>query len=395
MEKIWNTTFIILSPIIFSLRIIIYLKNSIFKKRRKIINESLKNQLSKNWKDKGGYVAGQGHYQNVWTRDSFFALMAPIPEKEYRLRTFTDRLKNDIKNGQIPFTYNEVYYIPKILFNKTIKRDKPIPKYKDEKYNSLVMDSNSQYIIMVHEAFKINNNKAWLRTHLATIKKAINWYNNYLENDLIKEKPFGSWEDTLLLNGNIAYTNILYLEALKRTHLIFITLKMKHYNYIYDNLYNEKYEKVINLIDKERDVVSVSLAALWIENEKINIWINYILNKKDNFMIKNRNPIKKNNDTMLAVRIIGQGNYHREWRWSWVGCLFCYILLKRNLINNSLNLFKFYKDAFNEYGTIYEVYNKKTKKPVEISLYKSEGMFSEGIGLYLLVEKLLVDFLMF
>ena len=78
MEKIWNTTFVILSPIIFSLIIIIYLKNSIFKKRRKFINESLKNQLSKNWKDEGGYVAGQGHYQNVWTRDSFFALMAPI-----------------------------------------------------------------------------------------------------------------------------------------------------------------------------------------------------------------------------------------------------------------------------------------------------------------------------
>lgn len=392
-ETVWNIGFIFLIPIIFLLRIIIYTgKNTIaiFKnKNLKLTEKTLSTQLSENYKKEGGYMAGSGHYANVWTRDSFFALMAPIPEKEERLRLFANRLKTNINlEGQIPFTFNKVYYLPSIIFNTQIKRNGVLVSYKDEKYGKKVMDANAQYIIITHEAFLINQNKEWLQSHFEVLEKSINWYNNHLKNGLIYEEAFGSWEDTLLHNGNIAFTNVLYLESLKRMDLICKTLE-KPSNYL--ETYQQKYEKIFQLVKDQQDTVSVSLMAIWTSDEKITDIMKEMLKRYPKQMVPNRWPVMETSKTMLAVRIIGQGHYHRNWRWSWVGCLWCYALAKRGFIQESKGIFKKYQNAFQTYGTIHEVYDPETEKPINISFYSSEKSFSEGIGMYLLAEKTLKE----
>ena len=152
IELIWNIVFILLSPLIFFLRFIINLFSSTKKFSR--INASLEKQLGDNYHPLGGYKAGRSQYANVWTRYSFFALMAPIPEKESRLKKLVNRLKLTMnKNNHVAFTFNEVYYLPMILFGKKIKRNEILISYKDEKYHQLVMDSNAQYIIMFIKLF--------------------------------------------------------------------------------------------------------------------------------------------------------------------------------------------------------------------------------------------------
>jgi hypothetical protein len=63
---------------------------------RKKLTTTLEEQLNGNYEPRGGYRAGVGHYASVWTRDSYFALVAPIPERGERLRVFADRLRDAI-----------------------------------------------------------------------------------------------------------------------------------------------------------------------------------------------------------------------------------------------------------------------------------------------------------
>ena len=95
-------------------------------------------------------------------------------------------------------------------------RKKPLVSYRDEKLGNLVMDSNSQYIIMVYEAFQVSKNMDWLDMHKTTIRNCRNWYDKHVNRrGLIQEIPFGYWEDSLMLSPLIPYTNLLYLKALK------------------------------------------------------------------------------------------------------------------------------------------------------------------------------------
>ncbi len=115
--------------------------------------------------------------------------------------------------------------------------------------------------------------------------------------------------------------------------------------------------------------------------------------KKSAEMVKNRQGRLPNSWVFLPARLIGQGEYHRDWRWSWVGCLFCWALAKQSRVvldrNTKTDLedrakwhFRPYIDAYKKYNTIHEVYDNHGE-PISIALYRSEKCFSEGIGTYL------------
>lgn len=122
-------------------------------------------QLSANWDGRGGgYRAGIGVYASVWTRDSFFGLFAPIPERGARLRALCDRLRDNRATvkcagpyghdsscapaiatyAHVPFQFNEVWYIISTLLGRAVMRARPTVLYRDEKYGQPVMDVNAQ-----------------------------------------------------------------------------------------------------------------------------------------------------------------------------------------------------------------------------------------------------------
>lgn len=383
LKYIWNLATIILSPLIYLLTFIINIYHLCFNYKITKLNTSLELQLCQNYNPMGGYMAGRTQYANVWTRDSFFALMAPIPEKEIRIKKLVDRLKLTINcDNLIPFTFNQVYYLPAILFGKKIYRDKVLTSYKDEKFNQLVMDSNSQYIIMCYQAFKINQDENWLNSHYETLIKALAWYDNHLKDDLIHEKPFGCWEDSLLLYGCIPYTNVLYLKALECINLINNKLKKPTLD-----LYTVKYEKILKLVENNPDTVSVALMAIWTIDPRITGIMQKMINTYPDEMIPNRWPCYPSEKAMLTLRVIGQGEYHRNWRWSWVGCLWVVALVNRGFYKEAKHVFARYEKAYQKYGTIHEVYDPKTESPIRVAFYSSEGSFSEGMGLFLFAQK--------
>ena len=156
----WNTLISLFAPVIFLTRA----TGGIFAGHRPTDTKdthSLEEQLAANWDGRrGGYRAGRAHYANVWTRDSFFALMAPIPEQISRMKQLCDRLKNNMsKEGQVPFTFNEILYIPTLFFPfLPNRRRSPLVTYNDEKLGNPVIDGTAQYVIMVDMLKKTGQN---------------------------------------------------------------------------------------------------------------------------------------------------------------------------------------------------------------------------------------------
>ena len=397
LKYVWNTTFVLLSPIICTMRLLnrIYKKCNNSKMPEEKITKNIAKQLADNWDYRGGYNAGLAQYANVWTRDSFFALFAPIESKKDKLISFTNRLKNDIKNNHVPFTYHSTFYVSNLICTclPCKKRKNPEVSYLDEKLANPVMDSNSQYIIMVYEAYKCMNDNLdqankFVDEHKNTIKSCLKWYDNYKsKNGLITEKPFGNWEDSILHSGEIPYTNVLYLYACK--------IGYKLFNIDYDQDLTRKVEDLVlnPYIQGGIDTVSLSLLTLWGTQMDINM-------DRLKFYVKSMNAIYPKNklipnrifklplsNIFLPNIIIGQEAYHNGWCWSWVGCLFCAALVKMDMKESAQTRLNLYTTLKNKYGTLHEVYHNE--KPVDLLFYKSERSFSEAIGCYMYAKNLL------
>jgi len=394
LENLWTYGSILLAPIIYGIRCSLSCLSHDEKIKKK--KDTIEFQLKANWDSKGGYKAGTRQYANVWTRDSFFSLLAPTSDRGELLAIFADRLRRNERYGHIPFTYNKILYTTTLLcpcLPKSCKtRKKPLVSYRDEKLGNLVMDSNSQYIIMVYEAFQVSKNMDWLDMHKTTIRNCRNWYDKHVNRrGLIQEIPFGYWEDSLMLSPTIPYTNLLYLKALKCASELLDTPYQ---------IYSDLKHRVTNLVlDKTKlgglDTVSVSLLALWGEHLEIDMSrVDEALGYLNKFypvtsMIPNRERLLPSSEVFFPMHIIGQEKYHNGWNWAWVGCLFCAALARRNFKVAARRRFGIYERLVSIYGTLHEVY--EDFKPVRRSLYESEECFSEALGCYLFAKKIMYE----
>ncbi|KAL1500703.1 hypothetical protein AB1Y20_013350 [Prymnesium parvum] len=360
---------------------------------------SLTEQLAANWDARGGgYRAGVGIYASVWTRDSFFALFAPIPQRGERLRAMCERLRRHLAVvartprpcAHVPFQFNEVYYIPSIIFRRPFFRARPLVLYNDEKYGQPVMDVNAQYVLMVSEAYRLSHDLEWLRLHAEPIAQSLAFYQLYADDSgLVHELPFGNWEDTLLYSGARAFTNLLHLEALRRARDLFDALADSRAAAAYAAQHAALYERVLSLVLAQRDTVSVSLAALWLPDEpRVDAALRQMLADFPPTLPPNRWPLPPLSAICPSIRLLGHADYHRAFRWSNVAALWAAALLSRGLPEEGEAALRRLDAAVAAHGTVHEVYSPADGAPVDYALYRSETHFSMGIGPYLLARSL-------
>ncbi len=407
MNTLWSISFITLSPIIYLYKGAYQIISCCGTKKKRLFDYNLEDQLRNNLSIKGGYKAGVGHYANVWTRDSFFALFARNTTESIQVKTdLANRLQNNIKKGIVPFTFHEIMYIPAVLCGLKCKSNKPKPCYTDEKLCQQVMDANSQYIILVHQVWKNIKSKSeakadkWLSRHEKTLEDALRFYDSnrgsiHVYDDhkhhLVFEKPFANWEDSLLLEGNVPYTNVLWLEASKRFSEMQNYMKEKRYHFSY--AYREKL--VFSYLDsvKNLDTVTTSLLVLWFIYRDVSKRNFLRLNSKYRNIkwgVPNRERKLGNSMVFLPFFVIGQEKYHNGWYWSWVGLLWCLALHKMRFHQESKRVFEMFDRVVERDGTVYEVYDENSL-PITKACYSSEPCFSEGLGMFLACAEILYE----
>jgi len=392
---VWNFGFCLLSPII-----ILYqaLGSTCICNKKYIKKEdSIETQLLRNYDELGGYNAGRCQYANVWTRDTFFAFFNPHVQTRFKMK-FVNRLRENMKtNGQVPFTFWSTYYIPAILCGCIVKRSKPIPSFYDEKLGATVLDANSQYIILVHDVY--NNikddyeKKRWIIKHEFNLNQAIGFLDSHVNRKgLIEESPFANWEDSLMLRGTVPYTNLLWFEASKRL----VELNESESVFLKNIDIESRKKRVFKFLQSldNPDTVTTSLCVLWYPEEPMTkVLFSLLYNKfikRKGFGIPNRLEILPKNMVFYPLRVIGQGNYHNGWFWSWVGLLWAVALYKNNKKEEAMVVFNMFQKSVNTYGTIFEVYDEHGL-PINRVLYKSEASFSEGLGMYLFAEDVICN----
>ena len=421
----WTLLFALVWPALLPLTLLDYLMRSLRPKPRPPtpLTTSLVGQLDGNWDSKGGYRAGVGHYAAVWTRDSFFALMAPLSDRAQRLAAFADRLQRETdSSGHVPFMWYEVCYtrpvshlhapphtyptptpqtwfIPSLIMRRAVRRAHPHPCYLDEKHGQPVMDANSQYVILVAEAFALSGDAHWLRMHAASVVRAMEWFEPYTRDDgLVVERAFGGWEDSLLLNGTSAYTNMLRLEALQRADVVLSALGEPAQ---FAAAAAKARTPLMALLSRVPDTVTVACAALWAVDPCIPGLMAKMVRSYPPTLVPNRWPPAPWDMAAMGLHLVGIGGYHRTFRWAWVGCIWAAALEHASkqatsrgdrqqageLRAAAVHTLDKYEAIFRRDGTLHEVFQPETELPVARPLYNAEPSFSEAIGTFLTAMK--------
>ena len=159
-----------------------------------------------------GIKAGETHFSDVWIRDSAFACWGAIKLKDFTIvqNFLMNTLKNMNKKGQCPLRIGEKYFLIKFFGLKGPQGS----TYIEDKYVSIPMDSNSLIIILFNKLIKASGDTELAERFYQKIRKAINWYQDYLVNELVHEGHYAGWADSVKKKGNVLYTNVLYYKAL-------------------------------------------------------------------------------------------------------------------------------------------------------------------------------------
>ena len=348
-----------------------------------------------------GILAGLHQFSDCWARDSLFASLGSLSIKDYEIvrENLALLLTNQNRYGQLPIRVGD-YFIGLKMLGINLKQ-KPRPRYTQDKLSSYSVDQNSLAIIVAHEYLKRTGDKKFIFGNYERLKKAIGW-NLSQDRDkdlLIEEGNYAGWTDSIRKQGKVLYTNVLHSQALLCMSKIcsaqkkdaesknYLELQKKLKSQINKLFWNGRYYS--DWIDRGRhDYFSTDgnlLAILYdIADRKKALSIEDCI---EEFGINQ--PPSKTNYPKYPLRILslidslaGISDYHNGMSWLWLGCLDVICKKKLGLKGESQRLLSEIAEIIIKYNGVYEVY-EPDGNPVKRSFYKSEHPFAWSAGMFL------------
>ncbi len=162
-----------------------------------------------------GYSAGKHHFVDIWARDGLFASLGNLCGDGClkTLSTFKNFQRDD---GLIPYrvrrsSVNLLKYFGKPLMLKT-----PIADFRSFQSGRTVYDGGVLYILIFSLRILENGNIDEINLFSKSISKSYLFYRAKFGDGLISEGFQSEWADQVLKSGNVLYTNVIYLSAIKK-----------------------------------------------------------------------------------------------------------------------------------------------------------------------------------
>jgi len=332
-----------------------------------------------------GILAGRGHLQEYWARDSFFASLGAnslgdFEQSKKNLQLFLDLQRED---GLVP-----------ALVSRKLK-----PKYRPLKISTPV-DQNALFITAIADYARKSDDRVFIEGNFKKISLAMDWLckQDRDSDNLVEEGFLANWADTILKHGEVLYSNACYYHALKEfaflsgllgvrmisteyekraeaTRLA-LNLKFWHNNYYTDWAGLTPH----NYFDSAGNILSVAWGiATKHRAEKIEELI-----EEENLA---RIPIKTNIPpyplwkVMPVLWLAKAYYYHNGFSWPWIGCMNAMALNSLGEKEKAIKLLKALAWQVNEYCVTNEVF-EKGNKPVQSFWLKSEKPFAWTAGLF-------------
>jgi hypothetical protein len=161
-----------------------------------------------------GYSAGNHHFVDIWARDAFFASLGDLTGNGClsTLKTFKSFQRND---GLIPYRVRRSSLNLMKYFGNPTMLKQPIADFRSFQSGRTVYDGGILYILIFSLRVLESGNSEEVLYFANSISKAFRYYKNRFGNGLIKEGFQSEWVDQVLKSGNVLYTNVIYLAALK------------------------------------------------------------------------------------------------------------------------------------------------------------------------------------
>ena len=333
-----------------------------------------------------GILAGRGHFQQYWARDSFFATLGANSLGDFGQAKKNFRLFLGLQDsgGQLPG-----------LVSKKLN-----PRYKPM-IVSRPVDGNALFIGAIADYARKSRDKEFIEANFKKISLAMDWLcrKDRDSDGLIEEGFLANWADTILKHGEVLYSNCCYYHALKEFAFLAGWLGVK--------LIAKEYEK-------RAEATRLALNLKFWENEYYADWIgltkhNYFASDGNVLAVawgvaaKNRAerieefietralnavPMKTNAPAYPFWKVVPlllpvkAYYYHNGFSWPWIGCMNVIALNSLGQKEKAKAELKKLAEQINENCVTHEVFDRKNK-PVDSFWLKSEKPFAWTAGLFI------------
>lgn len=337
-----------------------------------------------------GILAGSTHFSDVWARDALFAswgalhtgLFAPV-------HTTLETLTRYQKDGQIPLRVGTKHIVLALL-GKTGEQG---PVYTNDKTQDPALDPNTLYIITLYR-YAIKQHPHYARQRESNVREALAWLATHEENNLLRERPYASWDDAIKKKGASIYNNSLYYGALIAAAILLrdetLHDKAEQVREQADNeLWNGEYYDAWqgkNVLDVAGNLLAIYTGMAEGKEEKI---LDAIAKEKDalgHTLPKTNYPKYGLRDVYTPFYAIGMADYHNHGPyWSWIAALEALVRAQHGQKGLARALLDELKANNKRSEGIWEIYDEEGM-PIKRLVYTSEKDFSWTAGMMLLAE---------
>lgn len=350
-------------------------------------------------------IAGPRQLSSVWTRDFCFAADGLLAAGEAGVvrATLDEILAKPRADGLLPRlldSYHPGMRLARAALGGLIPLRAPlIPNYRSE-HGVCAADVNSLAVIAAARYARREENFAWAGSVLPALEAALAYYDRKSDaRGFIRQKAFADWKDTVSRKGAVFFTQLLRWKAFSELAKLLDAMGKRSAGAHWSGLARENARRVHRAfwdsrggffrdsLERERLSSEGNLAAIvwgFADGEEGAL----ILRAMDRAGLvtpwgpKAGEPYARSGKAALAC-LAGISGYHDEHVWLWNTALFLRALHKlerRSLLEKTTDSVC---GLIERDGTIHEVYEPATGRPVRTWLFRAERPFSWSAAMLL------------
>jgi GH15 family glucan-1,4-alpha-glucosidase len=179
--------------------------------------------------------AGYRNFRESWARDFSFASYGLLALRHYRTvkDTLESFLWNQTSAGQMPVKLHSMSVMNRFM-HSLMEREQPVegplhPKYVSG-HGAPSLDSQALLVIAALVYVEESGDMDFLETHWRNLVLAMNWLKNFASEEaggMLDQGAYADWADSVVRQGHVLYTNVVYWKALSQMAEAAPRLKLK------------------------------------------------------------------------------------------------------------------------------------------------------------------------
>ncbi len=358
--------------------------------------------------------AGARNFREPWARDFGFASYGLLAMGEARavkegLEVFFHYQR---PSGQFPVKVHSTNILDRVL-HSLLGREQPVteplrPKYKSA-HNTISLDGNALLVTAVLHYVKHHQDDAFLQRWWPSLQRGLSWLAEHEqgEDNLLHQRAYADWADSIDRRGHILYTNVIYwkatVEMALAAHKIGRTDAADHYEAEADRLRESIqahfWEEELGYFITSRRFRNLSsagnlLAAAW--GLASPTQAHSILDKMAAFDMANPVPTQVVNLPYperyigLENRLAGIPHYHTSAAWLWLGAWHVIACVRLGRMVEANALFRRLSEFIVRDGVVHEVYGQDGRF-LSTRWYTSEAPLTWNAGMVLYAYHILLE----